>query len=438
MIEMSDSSELDVSNPSVGMDGPLFCHELPTLPQPELGTILVTGASGYIGGRLVPELVARGYKVRVMVRAESPEYAALWPGVEIVVADALNAHSMVAALTGVHTAFYLIHSLLLGPKDFESADILAARYFRSTAERRNVKRIIYLGGLGNPNAPLSSHLRNRMEVAQELQKGRVPVTVLRAAVIIGSGSASYEIICYLARKFPIVLIPRWGENRCQPIGVRDVLKYLVGCMETPETGGRTFDIGSKDILTYKEMLAQLAQALDKRIRFFPIPVPSTHLYSYIISLITPVPEPITRCLFDGLRNEVICQEESIRKLVPFETVTYQRAVMRALGREGEDDIKTSWSYAYAPAHDFALRLHELRKLPHFTSTYAITSNKDAGDLFHCICRIGGKDGWFNNNWMWRLRGLFDRLLLGVGMSRGRRSLSTLKINDVITARPSVA
>src|SRR3989338_5574783 len=170
-----------------------FCRDIPTLPNPEIGKILVTGASGYIGGRLFPELSIRGYQVRVMIREESPVYKSLWPDVEIVVADALNRAHLKKALRGIDTAYYLIHSLYLGPKAFSAADIKAAVHFREVAEERQVKRIIYLGGLGDVRAPLSAHLRSRIEVAEELKKGRVSTTVLRAAVIIGSGSASYEI-----------------------------------------------------------------------------------------------------------------------------------------------------------------------------------------------------------------------------------------------------
>jgi len=198
-----------------------------------MGKILVTGASGYIGGRLVPELLARGYQVRAMVRAASPEHEARWPRAEIVVADALEPGDLKRALKGVHTAYYLIHSLLLGPEEFSAADIQAAINFREAAEQAGVKRIIYLGGLGDIQAALSEHLRSRIRVAQELARGKVPVTVLRAAIIIGSGSASYEIIQDLVKKLCLILIPYWARNKCQPVAIRDVIKYLVGVLETP-------------------------------------------------------------------------------------------------------------------------------------------------------------------------------------------------------------
>src|SRR3989339_2208648 len=187
----------------------LYCHDLPTEPLPDIDTILVTGASGYIGGRLIPELVARGYRVKAMVRTSSPEYHELWPDVEVVVADALDKESLQNALKGIDTAYYLIHSLLLGPAELEAAEIQASTNFRKVAEQEGVKRIIYLGGLGDAHCELSPHLRCRMMVSEELQRGSVQLTILRAAIIIGSGSASYEIIKYLVKRIPILFVPRW-------------------------------------------------------------------------------------------------------------------------------------------------------------------------------------------------------------------------------------
>ena len=227
----------------------LFCSDLPTSPRSDTGTVLVTGASGYIGGRLVPELLVRGYTVRIMVRSAVGLYQEEWPGADVVEGDALDIGSLRAALDGVDTAYYLIHSLLLGPSEFASADHAAAVNFRIAAEDMGLKRIIYLGGLGDVRMSVSSHLRSRMVVAEELQKGTVPVTVLRAAVIIGSGSASYEIIKSLVERLIIMPLPPWAENQCQPIAVRDVIKYLVGVLEVPETSGKYYDIGGTDILS---------------------------------------------------------------------------------------------------------------------------------------------------------------------------------------------
>lgn len=409
----------------------LFSHVLPTSPIPEIGTVLVTGASGYIGGRLMPELSARGYKVRVMVRTRSPEQMSLWPYAEIVTADALDFDSLRTALKGVNTAYYLIHSLRLGPKEFAAADIQAAANFRKAAEENNVKRIIYLGGLGDKNAQLSKHLRSRAEVEEELKRGSVPATILRAAIIIGSGSASYEIIRHLARKSPIILTPYWAKNRCQPIAVRDVIKYLVGVLEIPKTAGKSFDIGGPDILTYRIMLKTASRLFNKKALFLPSPISNVRFYSYITSFHTPVPASITHCLFGSLKNEVVCKDDSIKNYLPFKPLGYEEAVLLAVEREEQDAVRTRWSGAYPSTHASADRLIELKKPPQYTTQHSLITSKGPVSIFKSFCRIGGKEGWFRNNWMWRLRGMVDRILLGVGTARGRRSHSSLDINDVI-------
>lgn len=409
---------------------PLFCHDLPTRPLAEMGKILVTGASGYIGGRLVPELSARGYRLRVMVRAPSAAYEELWRDAEVVDADALDPNRLGQALEGIDTAYYLIHSLLLGRTDFAAADIQAAVNFRAAAEQAGIKRIIYLGGLGDTQANLSAHLKSRIQVAQELQRGRTPVTVLRAAIIIGSGSASYEIIQHLVKRLPVIFIPRWARTRCQPIGIRDVIKYLVGVLETPQTAGQSFDIGGQDILTYSDMMKILADLLNRRRLFVPF-VSYLPLYSYIGGLITPIPAPITRSLMEGLKNEVICQNHTIRQILPFEPLSYREAIVRAMDREEQDRIHTRWSDAYPPAHELAIKLVEFKSGTSYRGVYSLYTLREASALFRCICMIGGKGGWFSNNWIWRLRGVIDNILMGVGTTRGRKHQTRLRINDVI-------
>jgi uncharacterized protein YbjT (DUF2867 family) len=412
-------------------DEALFCHDLPTNPAPEVGLVLVTGATGYIGGRLVPELLARGYRVRVMVRHEHPVHRQQWPGAEIVIADALAIESLEAALEGVSVAYYLIHSMLLGRKEFMQADRQAASNFRRVAEEQRVERIIYLGGLGDIRGSLSHHLRSRIEVARELGSGSVPVTILRAAVIIGSGSASYEILKDIVSKLAIIPVPPFGRTKCQPIAVRDVIKYLVGCLETPETTGKTFDIGGKDILTYEEMAKIVAEVLGKRRFFLPIYISNLNFFSYLASLLTPVPAPITRCLMEGVRNEVVCSDFASRLYIPFRAISFRTAIVRALSREEQDRVRTRWSDAYPPAYELAMKLHELEEGPNYSVGYFLDTQKEVSNLFRSICRIGGKEGWFHQNWMWRLRGAMDRILWGVGTARGRRQSEGLEENDVI-------
>jgi uncharacterized protein YbjT (DUF2867 family) len=411
-------------------DHSLFCSDLPSRPLTEMGKVLVTGASGYIGGRLVPELLARGYKVKVMVRADSPAYRELWPDVDVIAADALDLEQLKVALKGIDTAYFLIHSLLLGHKEFAAADIQAAVNFRIAADENRVKRIIYLGGLGDTQSKLSPHLKSRIQVAEQLKKGKVPVTTLRAAIIIGSGSASYEIIQNLVKRLPFILVPRWAKTKCQPIGIRDVIKYLVGVMETPQTSGGSFDIGGKEILSYREMLKIRADLLNKRRLFIPF-FSYLPLYSYIGGLITPIPAPITRSLMEGLKNEVVCQNDTIRRYLPFEPLSYKEAIINAMNREEQDRIHTRWSDAYPPAHELALKLDELKDGARYTNTYLRYTTEPASPLFRCICMIGGEEGWFSNNWIWRLRGMIDNLFMGVGSTRGRKSRSSLRVNDVI-------
>jgi len=409
----------------------LFCHDLPTRPRPEVGLVLVTGSTGYIGGRLVPELLARGYRVRIMVRNSSPEHKERWPDAEIVVADALNVRDLRKALEGVSVVYYLIHSMLLGKKEFEYADIQAVTNFRFVAEELNLKRVIYLGGLGRYHTNLSSHLKSRLNVAEILVRSKVPCTNLRAAIIIGSGSASYEIIHNLVRNWPVYIMPGWTKTLCQPISIRDVIKYLVGVIEIDETSGKSYEICGDDILSYNEMIRILSRILRKRRFFMSSPFPGIKLYSYFTSLLTPVPAPIIQCLMEGVKNEVICGHSEIKKLIPFKTIGYKVSLLRALSREDHDAIYTRWSDAYPPAYELAMKLTDLETPPHFISSYDILTEKSNQYLFRSICRIGGREGWFHNNWMWRLRGFIDRVLMGVGTSRGRRSKSELRINDVI-------
>lgn len=405
--------------------------DVPTQRVKLAGKVLVTGASGYIGGRLVAVLANRGYDVRVMVRAPSPEYAERWPACQIVAADALDVASLRSALQGVDTAYYLIHSMLMGRAGFAAADMAAARNFRDAAEAAGVRRIIYLGGLGDTRTQLSRHLQSRMDVARVLMASPIPTTVLRAAVIIGSGSASYEMMKNLVQNPPFILLPPWARTRCQPISIRDVIIYLVGVLENPATSGRAFDIGGREILSYESMLRILADVLGIRRLLLHSPVSSIRLYAYFVSLVTPVPHAIIRCLIESTANEVVCQESDIRTLLPFEPTGYREAIVRALTREEQDAVHSRWSDAYPPAHELALKLGDLARGTRYTATHSLVSTESRIGLFRSICGIGGREGWFHNNWLWRLRGALDRVVMGVGSSRGRRQSSRLRINDVV-------
>lgn len=409
----------------------LLCRDLLTQPKPEIGKVLVTGATGYVGGRLVPELLARGYHVRVMARIADEESHERWPGTETIIADALNIEQLLDAMDGIHTAYYLIHSLLLGPKKFESADIQAAVNFRLAAEANDVKRVIYLGALGDTQSLVSPHLKSRIDVAKELQRGNVATTELRAAMIIGSGSASYEILKHLVKKSPIFFAPYWSKTKCQPISIRGLINILVGVLETDETSGLSYDIGGTEILTYEEMLQTFSQILGKKKLFFRTRFSDIRFYSYIASLLTPVPAAVIRSLLGSCRDEVICRNTAILPMSLYKPITFKEAILRAMSREERDAVHSRWSDEYPRAHELAIKLHELGKPPHFVSSYSLVSSKSATRLFESFCKIGGQEGWFHANWMWRIRGRLDKILLGAGSSRGRRSLTYLRVNDVV-------
>ncbi|MCF8379580.1 MAG: SDR family oxidoreductase [Bacteroidales bacterium] len=414
-----------------GDDPNYIFQELSTQPLKEDPLILVTGASGYIGGRLVPELIARGYKVRVMVRKKSPEFYQRWPQAEIAEADATDVNKLNEVLKGVSIAYYLIHSLQLGHKKFESYDLRVAENFRLACEAQKVKRIIYLGGLGKENTKLSPHLNSRIKVAYALSAGQTPVTVLRAGMIIGSGSASYEILKNLVINTPIFIIPRWAKTKSQPISIRAVLLYLIGVAEADTTAGKTFDIGGPDILSYEEKLLVLSRLIGKKRFFIPGFISWPRFYGYVVSLLTYVPAPITRVLIEGCKNEVVCEDAEIQKFVPIELYSFKTSLVKALSTEKLDLVTTRWTDAYPPAHNLSLKLNELEFKTRFMSSYYISSDKPAARIYDSFCQIGGDNGWIQNNWMLRFLAALDKIILGVGTIRGRRSLANLRINDVI-------
>jgi len=239
------------------------------------------------------------------------------------------------------------------------------------------------------------------------------------------------MINHLVRKLPLFLVPVWAKTKCQPIGLRDVIKSLVGVLELPETTGRTFDIGGPDILTYEEIIETHAEVLGKKRIFIPSPISNIKFYSYITSLLTPVPAAITWCLMESVIHEVVCQENEILELLRFRRISCREALLLAVSREEQDAVRSRWSDNYPPDHELAIKLHELSAAPNYSSSYSLLSSKPAEALFQSFIKVGGREGWFNSNFLWRIRGAFDRLLMGVGTARGRRSKTTLRVNDVI-------
>jgi uncharacterized protein YbjT (DUF2867 family) len=298
--------------------------------EPNEGTVLVTGATGFIGRRLVRALLEEGYSVRCLVRRPNVE---LPQGAVMVKGDLLEPLGLDDAFRGIDTAFYLVHSMGGGQAGFERRDRQAAEYFTAAAEKSGARRVIYLGGLGETGNGLSEHLASRLEVARILEGGKFKTTFLRAAVIIGAGGASYEMIKGLVDKLPVMITPRWVSNRTQPIAVSDVISYLVGCLKEERTAGDTFDIGGPEILSYREMMERFARIEGKTITIFPVPFLTLKLSSYWLWMFTPVPPSISMPLIEGVRNETVCMDLRIRDLVPMKLLGYDEAIRMALDEE---------------------------------------------------------------------------------------------------------
>ena len=393
--------------------------------------VLVTGATGYIGGRLVPTLLAAGHDVRCFVR-DPARIAGRFDGAEIVRGDVFDGPSIRAALLDCEVAYYLIHSMSDDRRDFSQRDREAARLFGTMAAEAGVARIVYLGGLGNdsPQNKLSTHLRSRHEVGQELRAGGVPVTEFRAAIIVGSGSVSFEMLRYLTERLPVMIAPKWVRTRCQPIGVRDVITYLVAALTTPASTGRIIEIGGADVLEYREMMMRYAALRNLGRRIFIAPFFSPGLSSRWIHLVTPIPASIAQPLVAGLFNEVIVRDDDARTLFPaIHPIGYDAAVLRALDRYASTGPATTWFDAF-----------DVKTLPGEFSGSSQgmlidrrerTTSAAPSAVFRVFSSLGGTKGWLYADWLWDLRGVMDRLVGGIGTRRGRRSPTTLRVGDAV-------
>jgi len=399
--------------------------------------VLVTGATGYIGGRLVPELLDAGYDVRVLVRHPERLAAREWSDrVQVVTGDATSREELRGALDGVDVAYYLIHAMA-GGGGFAERDRSTARGFAVVAREAGVGRVVYLGGLHPDDERLSPHLESRREVEEILLDGGVPTVVLRAAVILGSGSASFEMMRYLTERLPAMIAPRWIDNRIQPIAVRDVLRYLVGAAAIPADVSRAFDIGGPDILTYREMMQRYAAVAGLPRRMIrAVPVLTPRLASLWVGLVTPVPPGIARPLVGSLVHEVVAREDDIRQYVPDPPdglLGFDEAVGLALTRIRELDVRTRWSSASTPGAPS----DPLPDDPEWTGGSLLVDDRarpvDASPeaLWTVIEGIGGAHGWYSWRLGWVARGLMDRLFGGPGLRRGRRDPHHLAPGDAL-------
>lgn len=394
--------------------------------------ILVTGATGYVGGRLIPHLLRAGYHVRALVRDPSRLQGRSWlRKIEVVQGDVLKPASLANAMRGIHAAYYLIHSMR-GSENFYQRDMTAAKNFSEAAHSAGVERIIYLGGLGNPNEELSPHLQSRQQTGSALQSAGVPVTEFRAAVIVGSGSVSFEMVRYLTERIPIMICPRWVYTRIQPIAIRDVLQYLVDALREPKSAGKIIEIGGADVLTYGEMMLQYAQIRGLRRSLLPVPVLTPRLSSYWVHWMTPIPAEIGRPLIEGLRNEVVVRDSRAQVLFPgIQPMGYAQAVERALASLEAGKVETAWSDALVSSQGDTPPVSLTEKEGMIIERRHKLVAAQPNVVFEVFSQLGGPRGWLFADWAWSLRGLLDRLIGGVGLRRGRRDPVEVRVGDAL-------
>jgi uncharacterized protein YbjT (DUF2867 family) len=394
--------------------------------------VLVTGATGYVGGRLVPRLLDAGRRVRVLVRDPRRLQGRDWAEhVDVASGDVLRPDSLAAVLEGVGVAYYLVHSMAKG-EGFHERDLAAARAFGRAAATAGVGRIVYLGGLGDPAADLSRHLRSRQETGEALREAGVPVTEFRAAVVVGSGSISFEMIRYLTERLPVMVCPQWVYTRVQPIAVDDLLRYLVAALDVPQSAGRVVEIGGADVLTYGEMMLGYARARGLWRHLQPVPVLTPTLSSYWVHLVTPIPSVIARPLIEGLRNETIVREHGAHDLFPaIHPVGYDTAVRAAVASLDTGEVETRWADALVTSErgvqPRALTTQEGKLIERRQALVSATPE----ETFAVVQTVGGSRGYRAWDWAWELRGAADRLVGGVGLRRGRRDPDEVRVGDAL-------
>ena len=401
---------------------------------PSFSTVLVTGATGYVGGRLVPCLLREGYTVRCFVRDAHRLQAQPWSDeVEVAVGDALDADTVPPAMQNIDAVYYLIHSLGAGEDTFEERDRRAATNIREAAEAADVKRIIYLGGMRPKGERQSKHLQSRIETGKVLREGSVPVTEFRAAQIVGSGSLSFELVRYLTERVPIMICPRWVQTPTQPIAIRDVLQYLVAALDQPASAGKIIEIGGANVFTYAEMFRIYAAIRGLKRWIVNVPFLTPRLSSHWVGVVTPISNRIARPLIEGLDNEVVVDDPTkARTLFPdIEPISFEAALRLALRRAESGNIPTVWNSAVSSVPDDppSPRLELSEGL--YREARSANVQAPPAVAFDTIERLGGETGWLYGDALWRLRGWIDQLVGGVGFRRGRRDPETLRVGDAV-------
>jgi uncharacterized protein YbjT (DUF2867 family) len=393
--------------------------------------ILIAGGTGYVGGRLVPRLLDAGHDVRILARtpARAAEYD--WSDdVEVVRGDVLDRDTLGPAFDGCTVAYYLVHSMG-SADDFEETDQVAAENFRDAADAAGLERIVYLGGMGTDDE-LSTHLASRHQVGEILASGETPCTELRAAVIIGSGSLSFEMLRYLTEVLPIMTTPTWVRTRCQPIAIRDVLYYLVGVLDDDERVDRQLDIGGPEVISYEELMQTFAEEAGLRRRIIvPVPVLSPGLSSRWVGLVTPLPSSIARPLIDSLEHEVVMSDHAIDELVPHTPIDVRSAIRLALRRTRTEAVETRWSDAGFTPADTIPGDPAWSGGATYRDHQTVHTDASRSDLYHAFARVGGDHGYYVAGWAWRLRGAFDRAIGGPGLRRGRRHPVDLRPGEAL-------
>lgn len=398
--------------------------------------LLLTGANGYIGLRLLPSLLEAGHRVIAMVRDKrrfpAEEFHFADGQLQVIEGDLLQPETLPELPPSLAAAYYLVHSMG-GSGDFAELEQEAAQNFTDWISRHHCKRAVYLGGLGDDEQTLSKHLLSRRAVEDILASGSAKLTVLRASIIVGSGSASFEIVRDLAEKLPVMICPKWVNTLCQPIAIRDVISYLTGLLAVPETCNRTFDIGGPEVLRYRDLLAGYAEVRGLKRTFIPVPYFSPKLSSWWLFLMTSTRFSLAQALVNSMKNATICQENSIRKLVPIENSSYRLAVERALSRIAQNRVPSSWIDSLV-GNRLDPRFLDTIKVPEHgvfrdQQKAPLTESREA--VLHAIWTLGGENGWPSMNWAWDVRGAMDRVFGGIGTRRGRRHPTELRAGDAL-------